>query len=155
MDNSKNNNKNDIKTNSMDNLEEDKSTSNINNIKSEDSNILSINETKNKFQNEIENLKNVKIENNNNSNDEFIIPPELKKTYRVTILLTITGIILILSGILKAVITKKLLGGLMFWILSILVLIPGGFYSYQFYRAKSSIRKYERQEIFDSIPKLQ
>ena len=43
---------------------------------------------------------------------------------------------------------------IMFWILAFLVLIPGGFYSYQFYKAKTSQKEYERQEIFDSIPKL-
>ena len=43
----------------------------------------------------------------------------------------------------------------MFWILAILVLIPGGFYSIQFYRARNCEREYERQEILETIPKLQ
>ena len=154
MDNSEINKK-DIKNTSIDYLEEGHTNSTINNLKNGDNNIISINETKDKIQNEVENLKTVKIENSNNmSNNEFTIPPELKKTYRMTIILTITGIILILCGIIKAVIMKRISGGIMFWILSILVLIPGGFYSYQFYRAKKTNREYERQEIFDSIPKL-
>ena len=149
-----NNDNNETKENSLEYLEEGNSNnSDLNSPKNED-NILQIKETKNKNLNEIENLKNVKMENSN-INNEFIIPPELKKTYKITILLTITGIILILSGITKAIIIKRISGGIMFWILAILVLIPGGFYSYQFYKAKTSKREYERQEIFDSIPKLQ
>ena len=149
-----NNDNNETKENSLEYLEERNSNNlDLNSPKSEDNNILSIKETKIKYQNEIEKLKNVKLENNNN-NKEFIIPPELKKTYKITIFLTITGIILILSGITKAIIIKRISGGIMFWILAILVLIPGGFYSYQFYKAKTSQKEYERQEIFDSIPKL-
>ena len=155
MDNSEINKK-DIKNTSKDYFELEQSNSTINNSKNGDNNILSINETKDKLQNDVDNLKIVKIENSNNiSNNEFTIPPELKKTYRMTIILTITGIILILCGIIKAVIMKRISGGIMFWILSILVLIPGGFYSYQFYRAKTTNKEYERQEIFDSIPRLQ
>ena len=155
MDNSEINKK-DIKNTSKDYFEEDQSNSSINNSKNGDNNILSINETKDKLQNDVDNLKTVKIENSNNiSNNDFTIPPELKKTYRMTIILTITGIILILCGIIKAVIMKRISGGIIFWILSILVLIPGGFYSYQFYRAKTTNKEYERQEIFDSIPRLQ
>ena len=155
MDNSEINKK-DIKNTSKDYFEEEQSNSTINNSKNGYNNILSINETKDKLQNDVDNLKIVKIENSNNiSNNEFTIPPELKKTYRMTIILTITGIILILCGIIKAVIMKRISGGIMFWILSILVLIPGGFYSYQFYRAKTTNKEYERQEIFDSIPRLQ
>ena len=60
-----------------------------------------------------------------------------------------------LVGILQSIITRRVLGGMMFWILSILLLIPGGFYSIQFYRAKNAKKNYERQEILDSIPKLQ
>ena len=106
----------------------------------------------NKFKNEIEKLNNNK---SNDLNDEFTIPPELHKTFIMTSILTIVGIILILVGILQSVITGRVLGGIMFWILSILVLIPGGFYSFQFYRAKNAQKYYERQEILDSIPKLQ
>ena len=150
-----NDDNNETKENSLEYLEEVNSkNSDLNSPKSEDNNILQIKEEKKQNQNEIENLKNVKTENNN-INKEFIIPPELKKTYKITIFLTIIGIILVLSGIAKAVIIKRISGGIMFWILAFLVLIPGGFYSYQFYKAKTSKREYERQEILDSIPKLQ
>ena len=113
------------------------------------------NRNRNKFKNEIEKLNNNKSNDSNDLNDEFTIPPELHKTFIMTSILTIVGIILILVGILQSVITGRVLGGIMFWILSILVLIPGGFYSFQFYRAKNAQKYYERQEILDSIPKLQ
>ena len=45
--------------------------------------------------------------------------------------------------------------GFFFWILSILVLIPGGYYSFQFYKAKRAKSETERKEILDKIPKLQ
>ena len=149
MENSENNNSNETKTNSMEDLEEGKSKfSDLNSNNNE-------NKMKNnKFHNEIENLKTMKMENNNNMNNVFIIPQDLKKTFIITIILTITGIILIFCGIIKAVIIKRISGGVMFWILAILVLIPGGFYSFQFCRAKYAQRDYERQDILDSIPKL-
>ena len=147
MDNSENGNTSETKSNSIEYLEKGrKNISDLNKKKNENK----------KFHNEIENLKIMKMENNNNNmNNSFTIPPELKKTYIMTVFLTITGIILIFCGIIRAVIIKRIAGGVMFWILAILVLIPGGFYSLQFCRAKYSQRDYERQEILDSIPKLQ
>ena len=136
--------------NSKEYLENDNSNfSEINIITNENNNFEFENKNKNKFKNEIETL------NNNKSNDEFVIPLELQKTFRMTTILTIGGIILLLVGIMQSIITGRVLGGLMFWILAILVLIPGGFYSIQFYRAKTAKKNYERQEILDSIPKLQ
>ena len=137
-------------SNTKEYLENDNSNfSEINIITNDNNNFEFENKNKNKFKNEIETLKN------NKSNDEFVIPPELQKTFRMTTILTIVGIVLILVGIFQSIITGRVLGGLMFWILSILVLIPGGFYSIQFYRAKTALKNYERQEILDSIPKLQ
>ena len=139
-------------SNTKDYLENDNSNfSEINIITNENNNAEYGNKNKNKFKNEIEKLNN----NKSNENDEFVIPPELQKTFRMTTILTIVGIVLILVGIFQSIITGRVLGGLMFWILSILVLIPGGFYSIQFYRAKTALKNYERQEILDSIPKLQ
>ena len=137
-------------SNTREYLENDNSNfSEINIITNDNNNFEFENKNKNKFKNEIETL------NNKKSNDEFVIPPELQKTLRMTIILTIGGTILLIVGILQSIITGRVLGGLMFWILAILVLIPGGFYSIQFYRAKTAKKNYERQEILDSIPKLQ
>ena len=146
---------NETKESSLDYIEQNSSkNSNLSNIQNTDNKTLSIYENNNSFQKSAENLKTVKIDNGN-FNNKFTIPQELKKTYMITIILTITGIILTICGIIKAIIIKKIGGGLMFWILAILVLIPGGFYSFQFYRARHCEREYERQEILDSIPKLQ
>ena len=155
MDDSENGKDNETKDISLEYLERNSSNnSTINNIKNENNKALSIYENKNELHKEIDNLKTVKIDSSN-SNNKFIIPQELKKTYMITIILTITGIALTICGIIKALIIKKIGRGLMFWILAILVLIPGGFYSIQFYRARHCEREYERQEILDSIPKLQ
>ena len=86
---------------------------------------------------------------------EFKIPSNLKRTFKFIIALSIIGIILFFCGILKAILQKNILGGIFFWILSLLVLIPGGFYSYQFYKAKRAKTEFERQEILDKIPKLE
>ena len=139
-------------SNTKDYLENDNSNFSEINIITNENNNNGEKRNRNKFKNEIEKLNNNK---SNDSNDEFTIPPELHKTFIMTSILTIVGIILILVGILQSVITGRVLGGIMFWILSILVLIPGGFYSFQFYRAKNAQKYYERQEILDSIPKLQ
>ena len=157
MDNSSNNTNTDTKVNSIEYLdEENPNISEIDINKSENNNIFT--ENKNKFKTENEKLKVAKIDNSNNnnhSNNEFIIPSDLHKTLIITIILTVVGIILIIAGLIKAIIVQRILGGIMFWILATLVLIPGGFYSYQFIRAKMTKTNYERQEILDSIPRLQ
>ena len=84
----------------------------------------------------------------------FNLPSNLKRTFKFTIVLTIIGIILIFCGILKAILNHNVFEGLMFWVLALLVLIPGGFYSFQFYKAKKAKTEIERNEILDKIPKL-
>ena len=42
----------------------------------------------------------------------------------------------------------------MFWVLGAIVIIPGGYYSYQFYKAKKTTDEYKRQDILDNIPEL-
>ena len=153
------NNKSSIETkaNSMEYIEEENPNNSkiiINN--NENNNIFLDNLNNNKIKNEKENLKIAKIGKRINyiKPVKFNIPPDLKKTFIFTIILTIIGIILIICGIIKAIFAQRIMGGIMFWILSILVLIPGGFYSFQFYKAKISKQNYERQEILDSIPRL-
>ena len=86
---------------------------------------------------------------------KFKIPQNLKKTFRFIIILTIIGIILIFCGIAKAIMNRNVLEGIFFWILAILVLIPGGFYSFQFCKAKRAKTEFQRQEILDKIIKLE
>ena len=86
---------------------------------------------------------------------KFKIPSNLKKTFNFIIALTIIGIFLIFCGIIKAVMNNNIFEGFFFWILSLLILIPGGYYNCQFYEAKRAKTETERKEILDRIPKLQ
>ena len=97
--------------------------------------------------------ENIEIQSNNNKN-KFKIPKELKKTFIIVLILAILGIILIICGFIKAVSDATPGGGIMFWVLGTVVMIPGGFYSYQFYKAKKAKEEYKRQDILDNIPQL-
>ena len=102
-----------------------------------------------------ENLPN--NENNdslNNQISKFKVPQKLKKTFIVTIILAGLGIILIILGFINAIADATPGGGIMFWVLGTIVIIPGGYYSYQFYRAKKTTDEYKRQDILDNIPEL-
>ena len=86
--------------------------------------------------------------------EKFKVPPELKKTFIVTIILAVLGVALIICGCIKAISDSTPGGGIMFWVLGGVVIIPGGFYSYQFYKAKRAKEDYQRQDILDNIPQL-
>jgi hypothetical protein len=95
------------------------------------------------------------ITNNNFKNEnKFMIPPTLKKTFFVSITLLLVGIVLIILGFIQSIATATPGGGIMFWVLGGIVLIPGGFYSFLFYKAKRTTDEYERDEIFGQIPEL-
>ena len=83
-----------------------------------------------------------------------MIPPTLKKTFFVSITLLLVGIVLIILGFIQSIATATPGGGIMFWVLGTVVIIPGGFYSYQFYKAKKAKEEYRRQDILDNIPQL-
>ena len=87
-------------------------------------------------------------------NEKFKVPPELKKTFIITSILAILGVVLIVCGCIKAISDHTPGGGIMFWVLGSIVIIPGGFYSFQFYRAKTAKQKYRRKFILDNIPRL-
>ena len=86
--------------------------------------------------------------------EKFKIPKELKKTFIIVLILAILGITLIICGFIKAISDATPGGGIMFWVLGTVVIIPGGFYSYQFYKAKKAKEEYRRQDILDNIPQL-
>ena len=119
-------------------------------------------EEKKKYKNEKEILKQnqIEIEHNQNYNientqiEKFKVPPNLKKTFIVTMILAGLGIILIVLGFINAIADATPGGGIMFWILGAIVIIPGGYYSYQFYKAKKATDEYVRQDILDNIPEL-
>ena len=111
-----------------------------------------------KVKNEKEGLKNNNntIINNNNISfpTKFKIPSKLKKTFIVSLILAGLGIILIILGFINAIADATPGGGIMFWVLGAIVIIPGGYYSYQFYKAKKTTDEYKRQDILDNIPEL-
>ena len=86
--------------------------------------------------------------------EKFRIPRELKKTFIIVMILATLGVALIICGFIKAISDATPGGGIMFWVLGTVVLIPGGFYSYQFYKAKKAKEEYRRQDILDNIPQL-
>ena len=112
-------------------------------------------------ENNFDDFNNNSIDNNNTTNpnnfkneNKFIIPPTLKKTFFVSITLLLVGIVLIILGFIQSISTATPGGGIMFWVLGGIVLIPGGFYSFLFYKAKRTTDEYERDEIFSQIPEL-
>ena len=115
-------------------------------------------ELKEKPHNEIDYNYNFRVHENiemdiKNKN-KFKITKELKKTFIIVLILAILGIVLIICGFIKAISDATPGGGIMFWVLGIVVMIPGGFYSYQFYKAKKAKEEYRRQDILDNIPQL-
>ena len=94
------------------------------------------------------------LETGNGQIEKFRIPPELKKTFIIVMILAILGVTLIICGFIKAISDATPGGGIMFWVLGTVVIIPGGFYSYQFYKAKKAKEEYRRQDILDNIPQL-
>ena len=102
-------------------------------------------------------INNMNIQNNDNNiifPTKFKIPLRLKKTFIVSLILAGLGIILIILGFINAMADATPGGGIMFWVLGAIVIIPGGYYSYQFYKAKKTTDEYKRQDILDNIPEL-
>ena len=116
-------------------------------------------ELKEKPNNELDYNYSYRIHENIEANTKinkkkFKIPKKLKKTFIIVLILTILGITLIICGFIKAISDATPGGGIMFWVLGTVVIIPGGFYSYQFYKAKKAKEEYRRQDILDNIPQL-
>ena len=102
-------------------------------------------------------INNMNIQNNDNNiifPTKFKIPLRLKKTFIVSLILAGLGVVLIILGFINAIADATPGGGIMFWILGGIVIIPGGYYSYQFYKAKNTNDEYKRQDILDNIPEL-
>lgn len=122
-------------------------------------------EIENKYNNKIvdDNFKRDSNVINNNSNDKsqeaddqhdkFIVPSNLKRTFICSMCLFIVGISLIIIGFISQVKAADPGNGLTFWILGSVVLIPGAYYSYQFYLARKNINN-RREDILSNIPEL-
>lgn len=82
------------------------------------------------------------------------VPPNLLKTFIVTVVLAGIGVVLIILGCIQSIAKHTPGEGIMFWVLGSIVIIPGGFYTYQFFKAYRSHDDFEREKIFDQIPEL-
>ena len=155
--NEENNNKNinNKNINNNDILIEEISTHQKNNeLETINKKIINSNENNSYDFNNNSNDINVITNNNFKNENKFMIPPTLKKTFFVSITLLLVGIVLIILGFIQSIATATPGGGIMFWVLGGIVLIPGGFYSFLFYKAKRTTDEYERDEIFGQIPEL-
>ncbi len=102
----------------------------------------------------IEDIEQYRASSQNSNNSIIInnIPSRLKKTFFCSLSLLIIGIILLSIGIEEWIRNKEFYNGMPFIILSIIVLIPGLYYIYQFMRAKLTNDQEERREIYNEIP---
>ena len=82
------------------------------------------------------------------------IPKRLKKTCYYSLILLITAIILLCIGIEESIRNENFQDGISFYILSIFVFIPGGYYVYQSFKAKMSKDIESKRDIFEHIPEL-
>ncbi len=107
---------------------------------------------------DIEVKENIRLSVNTSYSSDSVaknrIPRKLKKTFYYSLLLLLTAIILLIVGIEENVRNNRFKDGLSFYILSLLVFIPGGYYVYQFVKAKISRDVENRREILQSIPEL-
>lgn len=84
----------------------------------------------------------------------FKIPPKLKRTCWCVSLLLLGGVALFVVGIVSSVLEESFKAGVTYYILSFILLIPGGFYTYQFIKARCSKDVDRREEILAEIPEL-
>lgn len=85
---------------------------------------------------------------------KFHVPENLKKTFICSLILFIIGATLIGIGFIQDVAEADPGKGITFWTLGGIVMIPGGYYSYQFYKAKKAKDEKEREDILSEIPEL-
>jgi deoxycytidine triphosphate deaminase len=85
---------------------------------------------------------------------KFKVPATLWKTFVCSLALFIVGSTLIGIGFIHSVAAADPGKGITFWTIGSIVLIPGAFYTYKFWRAKRSKSEDARQEIYDQIPEL-
>jgi hypothetical protein len=96
-----------------------------------------------------------RTDNDINTNPpKFKVPPALWRTFVCSLSLFVLGSVLIGIGFIDSVADADPGKGVTFWTIGSIVLIPGGYYSYQFWRAKRSRDEDERAEIYNEIPEL-
>lgn len=85
--------------------------------------------------------------------EKFNIPAELKKTFIITSILFIVGSVLIGIGFIEQIRQDVPGVSISMWSLGGICFIPGGYYSYQFYKAYKA-QGDNRLDILDQIPQL-
>jgi hypothetical protein len=86
--------------------------------------------------------------------DKFQVPTHLKRTCICSLILFVIGLTLFILGFISGVAAADPGKGITFWVLGSIVMIPGGYYSYQFYKARKTRSADERDDILDQIPEL-
>ncbi len=104
------------------------------------------------FKNQVQHNQDAHFEIDNL--EKFKVPPSLKKTFLCTLALFFVGVTLIILGFIDDIREADPGKGVTYWVLGGIVMIPGGYYTYQFYKAKKAKDLEERQEILDNIPEL-
>ena len=102
---------------------------------------------------EVKELDN-QSKNTNEKPVQSLYPPNLKKTFICSASLLLIGISLFILGFIEQVASNTPGDGILMWCLGIIVCIPGGYYSYQFYRARKAVSQQEKEDIFEEIPQI-
>jgi len=85
---------------------------------------------------------------------KFFIPPKLKRTCWLVSFLLLVGIVLLVIGLVHAIKDENFKSGITYFIIAFIVLIPGGFYTFQFIKARCVKDLDKREEILSEIPAL-
>ena len=86
--------------------------------------------------------------------EKFQVPINLKKTFICSTTLFLLGIALFIIGFIEDVQAVDPTEGITFWCLGGIVMIPGGYYSYQFCKARRVKDPQDREDILNEIPEL-
>lgn len=85
--------------------------------------------------------------------EKFKIPPNLKKTFLITMMLFSIGAILIGTAFIEDIKEGAFGVSISMWTLGSIVMIPGGYYAYQFYLACKATGD-AREDILAQIPEM-
>ena len=78
--------------------------------------------------------------------------PLPRKPLLLSVLLLVIGVGLIVVGFVEEAVDVDPTRGIAFWILGSLTLIPGAYFSYQFFKAWRAKTPAERREILEEFP---
>ena len=85
---------------------------------------------------------------------KYKLPDKLKRTCWCVSILFVLGFGLLITGLIQSIQNQSFKSGVTFYILSLILIIPGGFYTCQFMKARCSKDVDKREEILNEIPQL-